>query len=112
MSLTNKEMLNIYETVSTLSNIIKTSYPATDGINGSFFQDRNELNLFLSEIFEYSFETPMQLKAELCKMWQYQNAEYMQQFVNICIVAAFKYRDQAKISPEKQEGISPFIYEF
>jgi hypothetical protein len=45
-------------------------------------------------------------------MWQHQNAEYMQQLVNICIVAAFKYRDQAKSSTEKQEGISPFIYEF
>lgn len=112
MSLTNQEMLNIFKTASQLHETIGEIYPAADHTDDSFFQDRNTLKLFKSEIFEYTFETPLQLKDELCKMWQHQNAEYMQQLVNICIVAAFKYRNQAKSSPEKQEGISPFIYEF
>jgi hypothetical protein len=112
MSLTNQEMSKIIETASQLHDTIGEIYPAADGTDGSFFQDRDALNLFESDIFEYTIENPMKLKTELSKMWQYQDAEYMEQFTNICVVAVFKYKEQAESSPEKQEGLSPFIYEF
>ena len=112
MSLTNQEMLKIFETASQLHDRIDQIYPEAGRTDGSFFQDRDALNLFPSDIFEYAFENPVQLLAELRRMWDYQDKDYMQQFASVCAVAAFKYKKPAEVGPEKQEGISPFIYEF
>lgn len=112
MSLTDQEMKNLFDAALRLHDSQGSVYPEADGQNGSFFQDREALRLFDAEMFEYAFENPLQLKSELLKMWQYQKTECMQIFVNICLVAAFKYREREKSYPEKQEGISPFIYEF
>jgi len=112
VSLTNPEMQNLFDAASRLHDDLGSVYPAADGQNGSFFQDREALHLYPSGMFEYAFDTPLQLKAELNGMWAYQKAEYMQSFVNICIVAAFKYQAQEKSAREKQDGISSFIYEF
>ncbi len=109
MSLTNQEMLKIFQTASKLHDIAGAVYPERASSEDSFFQDRNDLKLFGKTIFEYSFDNPVQLRDRLTEMWKYQDAEYMKQFVNICLVAAFKY----KTSLEKPEqGISAFIYEF
>lgn len=112
MNLTDPEMIKIHEAAVNIHKNTGSVYPAADEQSGSFFQDREALNLYPLDIFEYSFETPLELRTALTKMWEYQQNDYMHQFVIICTVAVFKYRARGKSVQEKQEGISSFIYEF
>lgn len=111
MSLTDQEMEIIRQTAAQLHETVGTPYGDVAGGAASFFQDRRDLRLFEHEIFEYSFENPIQLKAELEKMWEYQDAGYMKAFSSVCVVSAFKHKSSPDTVPEETQ-ISPFVYEY
>ena len=111
MSLTDQEMEIIRQTAERLHATVGNPYGAAADGAASFFQDRQDLRLFEHEIFEYSFDNPVQLKAALARMWQHQGAEYMAAFVDVCVVSAFKHRPSPQTKPEETQ-ISPFVYEY
>jgi len=111
MNLTNQEMVKIHEITSRQHSEITAAHPDTDSSIESYFRDRNELKLFECTMIEYSFETPMELIGELKKMWEYQDVNFMFEFINVCAAAAFKYRNHPA-NEEQTKGISSFIYEF
>jgi hypothetical protein len=111
MSLTDQERMKIHEIASRLNGKIANAFPDSDGGSDSYFRDRIDLKLFERPMFEYAFETPMELMGELEGMWKYQDADFMRDFMAVCTAAAFKCR-HAPADEEGAKGISAFIYEF
>lgn len=111
MSQINQEMANILRTAERISAGGVTPYRAADGAAESFLQDREQAKLFESDIFCYSFDNPLELKAQLTAMWEYQQCAYMKEFIEVCQVSAFKYRSPRENS-SRDAQISAFVYEF
>jgi len=111
MSQINQEMANILRTAQRLNEKGVRVYAAADGEADSFLLDREAAKLFESDVFEFSFDSPLELKAQLTRMWEYQRCSYMEEFIDVCLVSAFKFRSKRE-DFTREARVSAFVYEF
>ena len=106
----NLEKTKIVELCSKLhSEEIKNKvFPEIDKECESYFEDRTQVRLFPSEIFEYHFNTPAELRNALQQMWKYQNCEYMKEFAPVATIATIKNKKDECV----ETNIPSFIYQF
>jgi hypothetical protein len=74
----------------------------------SYYQDRQDLKLFDSLIFEYDFSSLAELKNMIQRMWQFQECEFMKEYAVVSTIAAFRY----KVEECVEKGITAYIYQF
>ena len=75
----------------------------------SYFKSRNKHQK--QALFEYEFQTPMELRNQLQELWSNPEKEYLTDFIPICMVASSKCRP-AKDNNTDNHSISPYIYVF
>lgn len=111
MSQINQEMANILRTAQRLHEKGVQVYAGADGEADSFLLDREKAKLFERDIFEFSFDSPLELKAQLTRMWEHQGCEYMEEFLDVCLVSTFKFRSTRE-DFTRETRVSAFVYEF
>ena len=84
------------------------SSPSADA--ESYYCNRNDVRLFESELFDFDFSTPVELRTLLTKMWEYQSHECMKEFAVVATVATFK--NKAESTAHAKASIPAFIYNF
>ncbi|NVN88998.1 MAG: hypothetical protein HXX11_00220 [Desulfuromonadales bacterium] len=88
------------------SEIMSTPSEETD----SYYCNKSDMQLFESEVYDYDFNTPVELRTMLQNMWHYQGHEYMKEFAVIATIAAF--HNKAETAVQAKTGIPAFIYNF
>lgn len=111
MSLIDQEMANIQRSAAQINASGVTVYADAGGARESLLQDREKAQLFEHDIFEFSFDNPLELKAQLTRMWEQQQCGYMLDFIDVCLVSAFKHRPRQE-DFNRETPISAFVYEF
>jgi hypothetical protein len=81
----------------------------TSSVTESYYVNRSDIRLFESELLDYEFSTPVELKTLLKIMWEYQGNDYMKEFAVAATVAAFKNKSEDSADTK---GIPSFIYNF
>lgn len=115
MSLTN-EMFKLKENADQIAagRMEEIAAPASmvEKVKDSYYEKRTEVsNNTENVLFQYGFETPLELKAILQTMWNKMNKEDMQKFIPVSMVAVAKNRPKQG-NQEIQHQVSPYIYEF
>lgn len=109
MNLTN-DMKQLKQTADKIHN----SNQAPNRINDtatkeSYYKVRNAQQKQV--LFEYEFQTPMELRNSLQQLWSQPDKEYLSAFIPVCMVACSKGRP-AKDNSNDEHNISPYIYVF
>ena len=115
MSLTN-DMLKLKETADKIAAArgqdITAPISIVEKIEDSYYEKRTPKTNDVKIVFqEYSFGTPVELKAALTAMWKEMSKEYMYDFIPVSMVAAAKCKPKQG-KQEVEQKVSAYKYEF
>ena len=109
MSLTN-DMLQLKQTADKICNTTQVSSWINDkSAKESYYKIRSAQQKQV--LYEYDFQTPMELRSSLQSLWNTPDKVHMSEFIPVCMVASSKCRP-AKDNSNDEHNISPYIYVF
>lgn len=112
-ALSNPEKAKLFETCRRIYDAGNSggilSAPSPD--SESYYCNRSELRQFESEISDYDFSTPVELRTMLQNMWDFQQCAYMKDFAAVVTVATFQNKPENN-AQQTAEAIPAFIYNF
>jgi len=112
MNSTEQDISLLRSAAARIQSEVPQIYPELPPGSDSFFCDCSSLNLFPHSCFDYGFETPAELIAQLEAMWDFQQLPEMKAVARLCAASVFKLKGAPTAQAGEVPAISPFVYEF
>jgi hypothetical protein len=102
-----KKLLDISEKMFAAGQCSEVTSNSTEETE-SYYSDKSDLKLLDSEICDYDFDTPSELRTLLNKMWEFQNCDHMKEYAVAATVSTFHHKTEECV----ETGIPAFVYQF